>query len=166
MSRYILAFDPSGNFNEGKGITGWVLLDTQTNKICKFGYVSASMCKNQFDYWDRHITLIDSCAGYNPDIVVEDYLLYGNRAENQINSRLETPQLIGVIKYECYKRNIRVHIQTAQLVKTRWSDDILVRKGYLRKQGRSYYIGNVLVADHIKDALRHAVHHKTFRKEK
>lgn len=166
MSRYILAFDPSGNFKEGKGITGWVLLDTETDKICKFGYISASMSPNQFDYWDKHIILIDSLSGYKPDVVCEDYLLYSNRAQNQINSRLETPQLIGVIKYECYKRGIRVNVQTAQLVKTRWKDDILVRKGYLNRKGNSCAIGATIVADHIKDALRHAVHYATFRKGK
>lgn len=163
-SRYILAFDPSGNFKEGKGITGWCLLDTETKKVAKFGYISAAMYPHQQAYWDAHITLIDSLAGYAPAIVVEDYLLYYNRADNQINSRLETPQLIGVIKYECYKRGITVNIQTAVSVKTRWSDDTLVKKGYLKKQGRSYYIGGVLVSDHIKDSIRHAVHFATFRR--
>lgn len=163
-SRYVLAFDPSGNFKEGKGITGWCLLDTETKKVAKFGYISAAMYPHQQAYWDAHITLIDSLAGYAPAIVVEDYLLYYNRADNQINSRLETPQLIGVIKYECYKRGITVNIQTAVSVKTRWSDDTLVRKGYLKRQGRSYYIGDVLVSDHIKDSIRHAVHFATFRR--
>ena len=46
-SRYILALDPSGNFKEGKGITGWCLLDTQTKKIAKFGYISAEMYRTQ-----------------------------------------------------------------------------------------------------------------------
>lgn len=164
-TRYILAFDPSGNFKEGKGITGWVLLDTETNKVAKFGYISASMSRNQFEHWDKHIILIDSLAGYYPEVVCEDYLLYSNRAENQINSRLETPQLIGVIKYECYKRGIHINIQTAQMVKARWTDDILTRKGYLIKKNRSYYIGSSLVSDHVRDALRHAVHYATFRKK-
>lgn len=163
-SRYILALDPSGNFKEGKGITGWCLLDTQTKKIAKFGYISAEMYRTQQAYWDAHVNLLDGLAGFAPELVIEDYLLYGNRAENQINSRLETPQLIGVIKYECYKRGIIFTMQTAVSVKTRWADDILVKKGYLRKQKRSYYIGDVLVSDHIKDALRHAVHYATFRK--
>ena len=59
-SRYILAFDPSGNFKEGKGITGWCLLDTETKKVAKFGYISAAMYPHQQAYWDAHITLIDS----------------------------------------------------------------------------------------------------------
>ena len=44
-------------------------------------------------------------------------------------------------------------------------NDILVKKGYLNVKGRCYYIGSVLVSDHIQDALRHAVHFATFGKE-
>lgn len=165
MYRYILAYDPSGNFKEGKGITGWVLYDTKTDKVIKFGYISACMYPDQFSYWDAHITLLDSLTGYYPEVVIEDYLLYGSKAESQINSRMETPQLIGVIKYECYKRSIKVLVQTAQSVKTRWNDTILVKKGHLNKKGNKYMIGSITVSNHIRDALRHAVHRTTFRKE-
>lgn len=165
MSRYVLAYDPSGNYKEGKGVTGWVLFDTQTDKVVKFGYISASMYNNVYEYWDAHITLLDSLAGFDPEIVIEDYLLYSSRAENQINSRMETPQLIGVIKYECYKRSVKTFVQTAQAVKTRWNNNILVKKGYLNKKGKSVMIGSVIISNHIQDALRHAVHHATFRKE-
>jgi hypothetical protein len=165
-SRYILAIDPSGNYVEGKGITGWVLFDRSTNKVAKFGYISASMYSNQFAYWDAHITLLDSLSGYAPVIVIEDFLLYSNRTTSQINSRFETPQLIGIIKYECYKRGIMIYVQTAVSVKKRWNNSILVKKGYLKETKRGFYIGEILVSDHIQDALRHAVHFATFGKEK
>ena len=161
-SRYVLALDPSGNYKEGKGITGWCLFDIETNKIIKFGALKASDYSCQFRYWDAHINLIESFAGYKPDVVVEDYLLYSNRAENQINSRLETPQLLGIIKYEDYKRGIFTYIQTAQAVKTRWSDEILANKKYIHKEGRYYKINHVIVVDHIRDAVRHAVHYATY----
>ena len=32
-ARYVLALDPSGSYYEGKGHTGWCLLDQETNKI-------------------------------------------------------------------------------------------------------------------------------------
>ena len=128
-SKYILAFDPSGNFKEGKGITGWCLLDTQTNKIAKFGYISAVMYPNQFAYWDAHVTLIDSLAGYAPVVVIEDFLLYGNRTSSLINSRFETPQLIGILKYECYKRGVMVYLQTAVSVKKRWNNKMKIYLG-------------------------------------
>lgn len=161
-SRYILAIDPSGNHKEGKGTTGWCLLDVKTNKIAKYGVIKASTYKTQLEYWDAHIELIDSLTGYKPDIVIEDYLLYITRAQSQINSRLETPQLIGVLKYELYKRGITVNLQTAMQVKTRWTNDILVNKGYLVKVGNKYSIAGVIIVDHIQDAIRHAVHFKTF----
>lgn len=165
FNRYILAIDPSGNFLEGKGTTGWVLLDTETKKVVKFGCISASMYKNTYAYWDAHITLIDSLAGYHPAIVLEDYRLYHNRATSQINSLMETPRLIGVISYECHKRGYWVSYQSAVAVKTRWSDDLLVKKGFLRKLGKEYGIGSFPVVDHIRDALRHSIHFATFRKE-
>ena len=42
-SRYILALDPSGNYNEGSGTTGWVLFDNETDMFCKFGAIKAGM---------------------------------------------------------------------------------------------------------------------------
>lgn len=161
-ARYVLALDPSGNYKEGQGITGWCLFDNETDKIIKFGVIKASDYSCQFQYWDAHVKLIDGLSGFHPDIVIEDYLLYGNRAENQINSRLETPQLIGIIKYESYKRGLFIYIQTAMQVKTRWSDDLLARKGYMVKKGNRYELGGTILVSHIKDSIRHAVHYKTY----
>ena len=160
--RYVLALDPSGNFNEGKGTTGWCLFDQDSGKLAKFGYIYAEHFATQMDYWDAHISLIDSLAGYHPDIVMEDYLLYGNRATNQINSRLETPQLLGIIKYECYKRGLFIYIQTALQVKIRWNDDILIKKGFINKKGNKYRIGSVTVSDHVRDSIRHGVNYMTY----
>lgn len=161
-SRYVLAMDPSGNYQEGNGTTGWVLFDNESKKICKFGVIKASNYSNQFRYWDAHVELIDGLAGFNPDIVMEDYLLYANRSRNQINSRLETPQLLGILKYEAYKRGIYITTQTAMQVKTRWSDALLCKKGYLVDTNVGYCIGETRVVDHIRDALRHALHYSTY----
>lgn len=161
-SRYVLALDPSGNYNEGKGITGWCLFDNETNKIIKFGVIKSENFSCQFQYWDAHIKLIDGLTGFKPDIVIEDYLLYGNRSMNQINSRLETPQLIGIIKYEAYKRGLYIYIQTAMQVKTRWNDEALARKGYITKKGNKYYIAETPLVSHIKDSIRHAIHYTTY----
>lgn len=161
-SRYVLALDPSGSYQEGLGTTGWCLMDLSTDKIVKFGSIYAGDFSCQFQYWDAHIKLIDSLTGYYPDVVIEDYLLYGDRADAQINSRLETPQLIGILKYECYARGLFIYIQTAMQVKTRWRDDILVHKHYIQKQDNSYYMNGTLLSNHIKDSVRHAVHYKTY----
>lgn len=161
-SRYVLALDPSGSYQEGLGTTGWCLFDIETNKIAKFGYIYAGDYDCQFKYWHAHVKLIDSLAGYKPDVVIEDYLLYGNRAMNQINSRLETPQLLGIIKYECYMRGLFIYIQTALQVKKRWPDNVLVHKGYIHKDGKGYSICDIPLSDHVRDSIRHAVHYSTF----
>jgi hypothetical protein len=165
MNRFILGIDPSGNFAEGKGVTGWVLLDSEDNKIVKHGSIHASDFKSVYAYWNKHVELIDALAGYRPTVVIEDYRLYHNRAMNQVNSLMETPRLIGVLTYECFVRNMWTELQLAVTVKTRWSDEILVKKKYLTQKGKKFFINDSAVHDHIRDALRHAVHHKTFRKE-
>lgn len=164
-SRYVLAFDPSGNFNEGKGTTGWCLYDTENKRIAKFGAIKAVKYEAIEDYWQAHLKLIDDLNGYDMTIVVEDYLLYSNRAESQINSRLETPKLIGVIQFECYMRGLNVVFQMAAQVKTRWSDEILVHKGLIELRPDGYWINTIKLSEHSRDAIRHALHYATFRKE-
>lgn len=163
IARYILALDPSGAYQEGKGTTGWCLFDQDTDKIVKYGVIKAEDYSCQFQYWDAHIKLIDSLAGFNMDVVIEDYLLYSDRANNQINSRLETPQLLGIIKYEAYKRGLFIYIQPAMLVKKRWSNETLAYKGYVKAEARGKVsIAGRTVVTHIQDSIRHAIHYKTY----
>ncbi len=162
MSRYILAFDPSGNYNEGKGTTGWCLFDTNTNKITKFGVIKALKYDSMEAYWQAHLTLMDDLSGYGFTCVIEDYMLYANRATDQINSRFETPKLIGVIQYECFIRGIRVEFQTASAVKLRWTNDILVHKNLIQEREGSYWIVTTKLSDHCLDSIRHAIHYATF----
>lgn len=167
MNEYILSIDPSGSFIEGKGTTGWSLLSVDADKIIKFGVIRAVDYDEVFDYYDAHVDLIDGLSAYKPDIVIEDYRLYADRAMAQTNSILETPRLIGILLYECFKRGIKVHTQTASQVKTRWADHVLVHKGYLTKENNTYYInGHRIYGEHIKDAVRHAVHFKTFERSR
>ena len=162
MTRYILSLDPSGNYNEGKGTTGWCLFDTETNKIAKFGAIKAFKFTSLEEYWTAHIRLLDDLAGYRYTLVIEDYMLYANRATSQINSRFETPKLIGVIQYECFHRGIHVAFQTASAVKLRWTDAILVHKNLIQEREGSHWIGEIKLSDHTKDSIRHAIHYATF----
>lgn len=164
MTRYILALDPSGNFNEGKGTTGWCLLDTKTNQIAKYGAIKAFKFNSMEEYWRAHITLLDDLSGYGCTIVIEDYMLYANRASSQINSRFETSKMIGVIQFECFQRGIKTEFQTASAVKLRWTNEILAHKGYIEERSGGYYIGSgeIRLTDHSLDAIRHAVHYATF----
>lgn len=163
-SRFILAFDPSGNYDEGKGTTGWCLYDTDTQRIRKVGVIRASNYDSVYTYWQAHLKLIDDMMGYDLTIVIEDFLLYSNRADSQIRSRFETPKLIGVLQFECYMRGLDVVFQLAATVKTRWSDDVLAHKGIIEERTDGYYLFDKNLSDHIKDSIRHAVHYATFRK--
>ena len=156
----ILAIDPSGNFSEGKGTTGWALV-TDTKTIITVGQVLAKNYSTKIEYWSA---LMDLIKNLQPDIVViEDYLLYKDKAQSQILSRLETARIIGVLEYICAKRDIPYFFQRAIDVKRRWTDEILVSKGYIQKQGSRYYAGGVLISDHIRDAIRHGIHFATYK---
>lgn len=164
MTRYILALDPSGNFNEGKGVTGWCLYDTETNKIAKFGAIKAAKYDTMMDYWKAHIQLLDSLVGFTYTLVLEDYMLYANRATSQINSRFETPKLIGVLQFEAYQRGTDVIFQTASAVKNRWNPEVLLYKKLIEERNGCYYIAEIKLSNHTLDAIKHAIHYATFRK--
>jgi len=168
----ILSFDPSGNFNEGKGITGYALLDEATGKFTAYGEIDASEVLSAEEHWAKHLNLIDSLHFTSTELTVvcEDYMLYANRAASQINSRFETPKLIGLMQYHCWKSGIPFYLQTAVSVKRRWPNYLLEKKTYLttksyQKGDKTYevcYIDDKKIVDHIVDAIRHAVHFYTF----
>lgn len=152
----ILAIDPSGNFTEGKGTTGWSLLD-ETITILACGQLLASNYNSKEDYWRSVISLIKHLQ---PDrLVIEDFLLYASKSSNQINSRFETPKLIGIIEMYAYENNITIKLQRAIDVKNRWTDEILLHNNIINKVGNRYYAGGVLVSEHIRDSIRHGVHY-------
>ena len=161
---FILALDPSGSYHEGKGTTGYCIFNPPHNFI-ELGTISARTYPCMEAYWDAHIKLI---ANFNEKkhgkhkgnfiVVIEDYFLYANKAQSQTNSRMETSKLIGLIQHYCYKHDIPYYMQAAALVKTRWSDEILEYKGYIKKDGARYS-----QCEHTRDAIRHAVHYANFR---
>ena len=151
----ILCIDPSGNYNEGKGTTGWSLLNENIN-IIACGQLLASEYKSKEEYWNNVIKLI---INMNSDtIVLEDFLLYAHKSNNQINSRFETPKLIGLIEMYAWENKIPIHLQRAVDVKNRWTDDILVKKNIISRVGNRYYAGGVMTSEHIRDSIRHGVH--------
>lgn len=166
--KFIIALDPSGAFHEGKGTTGYSVMHAPDKQFIKLGTIKATDYQIAEQYWDAHLTLLEdiifSKRGQRLNkqnktiIVIEDYLLYANKAEKQINSRMETSKLIGIIQHWCYKNKIPYCMQTAALVKKRWTDEILHYKGFLKKKGQRYE-----VCEHTRDSMRHAVHFATFR---
>lgn len=160
----ILSLDISGNFHEGKGTTGVCkLYGVKTDNIY-LGEIKAEDYRTQVQYWRAHETLIHSIK---PDyLVVEGYKLYnhkGKSASMQSNSNLETPQLLGAIKMMAHRMGIPLTIQYASDIKTRWSEDVLVRLGYLEKKGKYYYHNGKLTSTHKRDALKHALHFERYK---
>lgn len=159
----ILALDPSGNFAEGKGTTGWCLLD-ENCKIQAVGQLLAKQCCSKEEHWNNHIQLIDQL---NPDfIVIEDYLLYASKSQSQINSRFETPRLIGAIELHCWSKDIPLKFQKAVDVKIRFTDARLVQGNYISKNNSRYYAAGVMVSEHIRDSIRHGIYFVKFRLKK
>lgn len=165
MSEYILALDPSGAFDEGAGTTGYCLMNNQ-QQIIYTGDIRALSYQDAMTYWKAHLTLIDQIKEQYPDltIVVEDYLLYAHKANEQINSRMETVQLIGILKYYCYDKSIPMYTQMAVEVKKRWADNILQHKQIIQRKGRGWQtvVGMQSIDRHALDAIRHAMHYATF----
>lgn len=155
----ILVLDPSGNFKEGKGTTGYcTMIDGEPMFL---GHIKSTEFDSAESYWNGVVGEIRT--GHELDaVVMEGYRLYNHKgmaASTQANSELETPQLIGAIKLSCYQRGIPCHIQFAHEVKTRWSDDVLVNTGVLeRKSGNRLYFDGKPTNNHQRDALRHAMH--------
>ena len=183
-SRWILAIDPSGNFEEGKGTTGLALFDTKLNAIISTKVVDARNYPDQLGFWDDIVNEMMKCIDDCDDgvhVVIEDYLLYASKASAQTNSRFETPQLIGALKYVLHGIMIPFSFQRAVDVKNRWTDKILEHHGYIKLvdaeakgyshcHGYSSYalpINDQRLMSHELDAIRHAVHYATFKnKEK
>ena len=146
-----LAFDPSGNFENGKGTSGWCAF---INNEITIGTIAAEDSATIEEHFIKHIELIDNS---NVDVLVcESYRLQGNKAMQQTGSSLETPQLIGAIRLACYNKRIKFVLQEPSQ-KVRFSDDMLVEMNVLTKKGRSYFFEGQLTTLHERDAIRHAL---------
>jgi len=156
---YVMGIDPSGSFKEGQGTTGWCIIKV-TDKITLIttGEVCATHYRTAEEYWEAHLHLIEDQVDWRSDyplyVSMEAYVLYANKAKAQINSEMETSQLIGAIRVYCRQNDIVLAMRNAGAVKDRWADHILEHKGIPVKG----------MSNHVKDAIRHAVHYATFRK--
>lgn len=171
MYNYILALDPSGSWKEGKGTTGWVVMDKDENLIAR-GYISATDYNCPEAYWDAHLDLIMKYHRrykFNLIVVLEDYVLYRDKSDSQTNSQMETCRLLGLILWKCWRSKQPYTLQLAAQVKHRWSDELLLREGIIRREGRNLiHVGSNLSLGlvHTRDAFRHAQHYAVCRNGK
>lgn len=165
---YVLAFDPSGEFSKGKGTTGWCVMNCVNTQVEQIGTISARHYDNKYEYWDAHIQLIRKFLkqyGNNLAVSIEDYILYKQRAEAQINSNFETVRLIGILEHFCYTNAVDVHTRNAATAKTRWTNEILVHKNIVHPCLGGFICmcaNDHLLATHELDAIRHAAHYTAF----
>lgn len=162
----VLSFDPSGNYNEGKGTTGYALghyLGKEKSATIELGDISAADYNSRQAYWMAHKILIEQTL---PDVVViESYRLFGHKAKEQTGSSLETPQLIGYMEMVCYELNIPVVLQDPS-TKTRHKDEILVAMNIVEKKGIRYFYKGKLTNLHQRDALRHNMYYVKYGRKK
>ncbi len=162
----IIGLDPSGNFSEGNGTTGICVL----SEITRVFDIPAVIYDTAEEYWQAHIRFLEGYQMMHPDmeVVMEGYRLYGHKTATQINSTLETPQLIGVIKYWCYTNGVPLKIQFASDVKNRWSDSVLEKLGVIEivNTRRKLKSSGQWLNNHKTDALRHALHYRSYGKKK
>lgn len=156
----LLSFDPSGNWGkEGMGTSG--LCYVENGEVVRLGEIKASSYKSETAYWLAHNVII---AQFQPDyVVMEGFKLYGSKKNEQVNSELQTSQIIGVIKVFCYENDIPLAVQFASEVKTRWSDEVLFQKGILNKKGAKYLWKGQETNTHKRDSLRHALHFMRYK---
>ena len=158
MGRRILAIDPSGNWEEGKGVTGAVLMqvnDDMTYDVIEVGEIRAGAFNNKLDYWSDHLKLLK--PKYADHVIMEDYRLYnhpGMSAATQSGSLMETPRLLGLLEHTCHILKIPYTMQMASQQKP-WSDSILVELGLLERVGKRYYLKDKPVNDHQRSAFKH-----------
>lgn len=156
----VLCFDPSGNYNEGSGTTGWAVFENDV--LTDFGTISASDYTTIEGYWSQHETLI---VIQQPHIVVcESFKLFAHKAKAQTWSEMETPQLIGFLRMMCWKRNIKLVFQSPN-DKIRVADPILLKMGVLELKGNKHYCNGKPTNLHIRDAIRHGVYFHKYKKE-
>jgi hypothetical protein len=148
----VLCLDPSGNFKEGDGTTGWALFEDE--KLTIFGNVKSSDYTCPEEYWQNvwRRTAMDIAD----KVVCESFKLFGHKAKQQAWSEMETPQLIGFLRGKCYEYNIPLVFQDPK-DKVRVTDPILVHMGVLEQKGNRYYALGSPTLIHERDAIRHGV---------
>jgi hypothetical protein len=156
----VLCFDPSGNYNEGSGTTGWAYFED--GELIEFGTISATDSNSLEGYWSAHEQLI---VVKQPNIVVcESFKLFAHKQKAQTWSQMETPQLIGYMRMMCWKRHVKMIFQSPS-DKVRVADPILVKIGVLEMKGKNYYCNGKPTNLHIRDAIRHGIYFHKYNKE-
>jgi hypothetical protein len=149
----MLSIDPSGNFTEGKGRTGYVIF--ACGGLMRYGTINAKDYPTRVAYWQAVANLLEQ-ETYN-HVVIEDYRLYnivGMNIATQSFSQMETPRLLGLLETRAQELKIPLTLQMAATTKS-YSDDILIKRGKLERRKNRFYYQNCPMNNHERSALRH-----------
>lgn len=160
----VVAIDPSGSFNEGKGKTGIAVCDDiflPINPIVRS--IEAKDYPTRHAYWNA---ILNYVLAVRPDVVVIESFV--TRANGFLIGKMpETPMFIGVLVWELEKFGIPYVFQSPSQAKTRFKDDYLGK--YLldyevhdTSRGKLYYLNGKLTNDHIRDAIKHLLYYKKY----
>lgn len=156
--------DPSGSFHEGKGHTGiaWMQDDWTTLHVLS---LSASAYPERHMYWEAIINnVLDMIETPDDIVIIESFMI---RTQGFLMGKMpETIQFIGALCWELEKHNIKYCLQTPTQAKSRFKDDDLPRyiPGFEKRDNGRYYLNGKQVNDHIRDALKHLLYFKKYRK--
>ena len=160
----IIAIDISGNYEEGKGTTGYCIGNGK-GIIVEIGEIRAADYPTRMDYHNAVLSL--ALNEKKVDVIVcENFRLYQHKAQAQIHSLLETPRIIGALEYCAWQKNVPLYFQMAVDVKKRFSDEILLKNGTLKKEKNAICFKEIKTNDHMRDAIRHFYYFVNFRLKK
>lgn len=157
----IVAVDPSGNFENGKGHTGIasaVLYDWDHVHVKD---VSAKKYNTCHEYWKA---VYNAILDEHPSIVViEKYVVRNNGFT--IGKSPETAMLIGMLQYALEEIGIPVIFQSPSQAKTRFKDNVLLKlfKGITYDEvPKRYKVNGKVCNDHERDAMRHLAYYMNY----
>lgn len=160
----IIAIDPSGSFNEGKGKTGIAFNRSECDKVT-FASIEAKNYRSRHQYWK---SIIDVILDMHPDVVIiETFVIRSNGF--LIGKMPETPMLIGALVWALENNGINYVFQSPSQAKTRFKDAYLGKyiENYEIKdtaRGKLYFLNGKLTNDHIRDAIKHLLYYKKYNK--
>lgn len=163
----LLAIDPSGSFDTGKGITGYSIYNLNKQTLLTVGQIRAEDFEQKGDYYKEHLKLVEKIK---PNlIVIEEFTLYPSKASSFYNKELETSQLIGEIEGYARINKIEVIKQRASNIKgALYKPNVLLKAinnqiehnnlGKRMKKNQWKFKGKV-ISNHIVDSIRHAAYY-------
>ncbi len=165
---WILSIDPSGNFKEGKGITGIVLakVDKEAKKIITMftNTICAKDFETETDYYESISNGIKDLKKFHPTsscVVIENFTLHKHKALYQSGSEMETVKLIGHLQEKAKRLEIPYYMQLAGVVKPAMLNKHLEQDGLIYKHNKSFWINPEMyglhspLTKHELDAVRH-----------